>query len=374
MTMWNRLWALMAKEFIQIQRDRRTLGMMIFIPILWLVMFGYAVNFDVTTLKVALLNKSSAPLSESLARALNESKNVELVKGAETPEDIRELLRKGEAQVGVIVPPSGRTEVLVDGSDYFGAQTGVRLMGTLFQQVQREELVRMSPLPLALPALGAGLSDGEALFPKIDVLYNPDLKSSNVMIPGLLGMVLAFAATLMTALGVVRERERGTLEQLVVTPLRSIELMLGKMLPYALIAMIDFAFVLAAGLYLFDVPFHGNLFLFGTLSFFFLLCALGLGLLISTLAQNQQQAMQLAVLSLIPQFLLSGFVFPLAAMPEVIRSLAYVLPLTYFMPIARGMFLKGAGLDLLTTQAAALGIYGAAMITIASMRFRKRLG
>ncbi len=193
------------------------------------------------------------------------------------------------------------------------------------------------------------------------------------MIPGLLGLVVMFMTTLMTALGVVRERELGTMEQLVVTPLRPLELMLGKILPYLLVGAVDFALVFAAGLYLFDLTFAGNLPLFLLLSLLLVLTTLGLGLLISTVSQNQQQAMQLAMFAMLPQILLSGFIFPLDAMPRAIKAIAYLLPFTHFVPIAQGMFIKGQGLDLLWPQVAVLAAYAVVVVGLATARFRKRI-
>jgi ABC-2 type transport system permease protein len=213
----------------------------------------------------------------------------------------------------------------------------------------------------------------ELLQPSVKVWYNPDLKSVYYMIPGLVGLVLIFVTTLMTALGVVREKERGTLEQLIVSPLRPWELMVGKLLPYMLIAVIDFLLVMAVGVWVFDVPYRGDLGAFLLVALLFLTGSLGLGLLISTVSQNQQQAMQLAVLTLVPQFILSGFVFPLEAMPWGIRWLSYLMPLTYFLPISRGAFLKGISPFEATTGLWVLAVYAVLFILIATVRFRRSL-
>lgn len=209
--------------------------------------------------------------------------------------------------------------------------------------------------------------------PEVDVLYNADLKSVHYMIPGLVGLVLIFITTLMTALGVVREKERGTLEQLIVSPLRPFELMLGKVLPYMIIATLDFAVVFAAGVYWFDVPFRGDLFSFILVALLFLFSSLGMGLLVSTVSQNQQQAMQLAVMTLVPQILLSGFIFPLEAMPWGIRWIAYVLPLSYFLPISRDVFLKGMSAWDYPLEFAVLAFFGVFFLLVATIRFRRSL-
>jgi ABC-2 type transport system permease protein len=195
-----------------------------------------------------------------------------------------------------------------------------------------------------------------------------------VMIPGLLGLVVMFMTTMMTAMGIVREQEYGTMEQLMVTPLRPFELILGKLLPYFLIAAIDFTLVFVAGVYLFDLSFAGNLPVFLALSLLLVFTTLGLGLLISTVAQNQQQAMQLAIFTIIPQILMSGLIFPLSSLPRPIQAIAYLLPFTHYVPIARGMFIKGQGLDHLTTPALVLAAYAVVVVAAVSLRFRKRLG
>ncbi|MHB1127386.1 MAG: ABC transporter permease [Bacillota bacterium] len=400
--MINRIKALVIKEFIQIRRDKRTLAMIIIIPVIWLAVFGYAASFDVNSLKVAVWNNSTTPLSEKAMGLIKDTERFELVDTAVDSEaGLTELLRKGQAQLGVIIPSGfgeewdaeDRIRVLVDGADFFAAQASSQVLLPLFQELQRElagqQLAeRQQEVLRALSALPSGMANGLAeiagklpgntpmpgLAPEIKVLYNPEMRSANVMIPGLLGLVIAFITTIMTAMGVVRERERGTLEQLVVTPLRSFELMIGKVSPYILIGLVDFWLVLWAGTTIFGVKFQGNLLVFSLMALLLLGCTLGTGILVSTLAQNQQQAMQAAMFTLFPQFLLSGFVFPLDSMPWLIQKLAYLFPLTYFMPITRGMFLKGVGLDLLYPQALALAGYAVAVLTIASIRFHKRLG
>ncbi|MHB1421282.1 MAG: ABC transporter permease [Bacillota bacterium] len=400
--MGNRIRALIIKEFIQIRRDKRTLAMIIIIPVIWLAVFGYAASFDVKSLKVAVWNDSGSPLSVKTVQLIKHTGRFDLVDAQVSSEaGLTELLRRGQAQMGVIIPSgfgeewgkNNRIRVVVDGADFFAAQAASQVLLPLFQDLQRElagqqlvmrqqEMLRaLSALPVdvasnlsQIMAKLPGNTPMPSLTPELKVLYNPGMRSANVMIPGLLGLVIAFITTIMTALGVVRERERGTLEQLVVTPLRSFELMIGKVTPYVVIGLVDFWLVLWAGTTIFGVPFQGSLLLFSLMALLLLGCTLGTGILVSTIAQNQQQAMQAAMFTLFPQFLLSGFVFPLNSMPWIIRKLAYLFPLTYFMPISRGMFLKGIGLDLFYPQAIALACYAVAVLTIASIRFRKRLG
>lgn len=463
--MWQRVLALAGKEFIQIRRDRRTLGMMIALPLIWLVMFGYAFSFDVQEVRVAVVDNSGTRIGGLVAGALRSYDRFRLVPlDAAGEAGIREAMYRDEVLMGIVIPPGygerdgAQLQVLIDGSDLFGAQTAARLFqraldpaqadiqqemqaraqadvrqrieqemarraadarvraeaaiaeraaamrGALQAHMEKQKaelLAQVEPamrpaieqrfaqlqppaLELDLPAdlLQAPGAEGlnlepphpPQMAPQMEILYNPELRTANVMIPGLLGLVTMFMTTLMTALGIVREREHGTLEQLVVTPIRPLELMLGKLLPYALVAAVQFALVYMAGTVLFGVTFMGNLPVFLGLTLIFLITTLSLGLLLSTLAQNQQQAMQLAMFIIFPQILLSGLIFPLTSMPQVIQSFAQLLPFTHFVPIARGMFIKGQDLSLLMAPSMMLVGYAVVMVTLASLRFRKRLG
>jgi len=355
---WRRLLSLMGKEFIQIKRDRRTLGMMIFVPVLWLLLFGYAMSFDVRDISTGIVGGSENPTVRMVARVLGGSDYFD-VSGEQfaTRADVEEAIRLGDISMGVIPPQTDGTPgtLLVDGSNLFEAQTAARQLQMIAQ----------------------GLADqqgGATAMPfETKILYNPDLRSANAMIPGLVGLVMVLIATIMTAMGVVRERERGTLEQLMVTPLSSTELMIGKIAPYLVISLVDFVIVLVAGVFIFDVPFAGSpLLLFG-LSLIFLVACLGMGLLVSTVSQTQQQAMQMAVFTLLPQILLSGFIFPLNAITWGVRWIAYLFPLTYFLPICRGIFVKDLGIADVWPYALILVGYAVAVVVFAAWRFRRRL-
>ncbi len=418
--MLNRLLALAGKEFIQIRRDKRTLAMMIVLPLLWLVLFGYAFSFDVKEVKVVVIDNSGSPTGALVAKAFREYDRSRVVTLADSSEaGIRAAMYRGDVQMGIIIPPgyaetesSPPMKVILDGSDLFAAQTGTRMIQKALEPVQDEVKAQMQakakadlagriaeqfqkvkgallaqvPAPV-MAQLGGKLAalqppaDALAftppavpqLVPQVETLYNPDLKSANVMIPGLLGLVVMFMAILMTVLGIVREREHGTLEQLVVTPITPFELMLGKLIPPFVIAAVDFALVYLLGIDLFNLTFAGNFPLFVGLSMLPLFTTLGLGLLLSTVAQNQQQAMQLAMFTIFPQILVSGLIFPLISLPKWVQYIAYLLPFTHYVPIARGMFIKGQGLDQLLVPSLVLAFYAVAALVLASVRFRKRL-
>lgn len=380
--MLQRVLALTRKEFIQIRRDKRTLAMMILLPLIWLLVFGYAFSFDVKSVTVGIVDESKSPAGAKIAETLAGYERFEVQSLARPSEaGIREAIHRDEIKLGILIPDSlgqgGQVQVLVDGTNLFAAQAATRLLQQAMAPLQRSmgqatsvqpPLPAAGPTPTPLPATGPNLT------PQMEILYNPDLASAPVMIPGLLGLVTMFMAVMMTALGIVREREYGTMEQLVVTPIRPFELMIGKLLPYALITAIDFGLVFAAGVYLFNLTFAGNLLLFIALTLLFLVTTLGLGLLVSTVAQNQQQAMQMALLVILPQILVSGLIFPLDSMPKAIQYVSYLLPFTHFVPITRGIFIKGQEFGLLTTQTGVLALYAVVVMTLATLRFRKRLG
>ncbi|SFS80909.1 ABC transporter permease [Marininema halotolerans] len=427
--MWQRIQAVVGKEFIQLRRDRRTLAMMVMLPVLWLVAFGYAVNFDVETIRVVIVDKAASAESSAVIDQVKEEEDFKVVEESEL-DDGKNRLKLGETDVIIAFPKQykqfarnkqERLQVQVDGSRLFQAQSALRKINGLLADVQQSNMKKMQqdireklttnssgtkwsespqwkaitknlpPEKVAQLQSGFGklsaeqmkkvakemeqsLPNTDDLQPAVDVLYNPDLKSVSFMIPGLVGLVLIFITTLMTAMGVVREKERGTLEQLIVSPLGSFELLLGKLIPYCLIAVFDFLLVFAVGVWFFDVPFRGDLLPFLGVSCLFLLASLGIGLLISTVSQNQQQAMQLAILTLVPQFILSGFVFPLEAMPWGIRWLSYLMPLTYYIPISRGSFLKGVSPLTDEWGIIALAIAAVLFLVLATARFRRSLG
>jgi ABC-2 type transport system permease protein len=353
--MLKRIGSLIRKEFIQIRRDRRTLVMMVAIPVIWIVLFGYAASFDVHNIRAVVAVPEDSPTAALIAAGLESSGHFKVVEsGPFTDAELEAFIDEHQASVA-IRPPEADTPGLfiADGSDLFMAQAAVRQLQTLVQSFAQQ----------------TGTSD----YMETKILYNPNLRSVNYMIPGLVGIVMVFIATMLTAIAVVRERERGTLEQLLVTPANPMEIMLGKIVPYMVVAFVDFVLVIVCGVYIFDVPLAGNPVLLVVLGLAFLLVCLGMGLLVSTVSYTQQQAMQMAVFTLVPQILLSGFIFPLSAIPWAVRWIAYLAPLTYFLPISRGIFMRGEGLADLWIWVVILVAYAIFIVCLAAWRFRRKL-
>lgn len=330
------MWAMIVKEFRQVRRDHRTLAMMIVMPVVLLVVFGYAASFDTSSIPTVVGGPAASEVS------LPDLFEVERMDAAIDAEEGTRALREGEAVVALIVDPAGGV-ALVDGSELFSARAAVQ-------------------------ALTAGAPQIE-----VDVLFNPGLDTSVVLVPGLAGLILLFIGTVITSLGVVRERQAGTLEQLAVMPLRPRDVFIGKVAPYFLVASIDLVIVLLVGSFVFDVPFNGSV---GTLalgSVLFLFVTLGIGVLISGVSENQGQAVQLALMTLLPQVLLSGIIFPLESMATAVRYIGYSLPLTWFNKIARGVMVRGAPLSSLLVPLGILAFFGVVVFGLAIIRFRRDL-
>jgi len=338
------VWAMIVKEFRQLRRDRRTLAMMIFLPILMLVVFGYAASFDVTTIRANVVG----PQAERLAAVLPVPFEVEEVDPAGDRADAEMALRDGEVPVAFVTDPGGVT-ALLDGSELFIAKAAKASLSNLADQIP------------------AGITS------RVDVLFNEELETSAIMVPGLAAMILLFVGTVITSLGVVRERQAGTLEQLAVMPLGPWDVFLGKIAPYFVVAAIDMVVVIVAGVWLFDVPFRGSVLVLALGALLFLFVTLGIGVLISSVSQNQGQAIQLALMTLLPQVMLSGLIFPLSSMPGGVRWIGYVLPLTYFIQISRGVMLRGAPIDALWAPFLYIAILGAVVMGLATLRFRRSL-
>jgi ABC-2 type transport system permease protein len=347
------MWAMIVKEFRQLRRDRRTLAMMIVMPVVLLIVFGYAASFDVTTIPTV----AAGPQASQAAHLLGKPFELVDVQPSQDRAWAQEQLRDGHAAVAVVTG-NGQPEVLIDGSQLFTARAAIASLSAT-----------------AAKAAAAGTAGGQAIAaaPKVTVLYNPGLNTSDIMIPGLAGVVLVFVGTIITSLGVVRERQSGTLEQLAVMPLKPRDVFLGKIGPYFAVAALDLAIVVSVGVGLFGVPFRGSLAVFALGALLFLFVTLGLGVLISSVSENQGQAIQLSLMVTLPQILLSGLIFPLSSIAVGVRWISYLLPLTYFNEIARGVMLRAEPLGPLWQPFLFLALLGAVVFTLASLRFRAYL-
>jgi ABC-2 type transport system permease protein len=368
--------AVMRKEFIQMSRDRRTLSMVLIMPALLLVIFGYALNTVTDHLATVVYDESDTGASRAFADAFANSGYFDIRAEVSSRAAAMAAIDTGEADVALIIPPdfgddllrgqSTSVQMLVDGSNPNVAQTAL-FAGGLVGQAESEADIAAAAARLGQNATSGGID----LRPV--VLYNPSMLNVAFMVPGLIGMILQMQAILLTAFAIVRERERGTLEQLVVTPVRSAELMLGKVVPYVVVAFAAVAASLAVGHWLFQVPIAGSLGLLFLLSLPFLLGSLGIGLLISVLARTQSEAQQLAQFTTLPAMLLSGFLFTRESMPQLFQWLGELIPLTYYLQILRGIILKGVPFAVLWTQTLTLSVFAAAVLAVAISQFRKRV-
>ncbi len=351
--------AMIVKEFRQLRRDRRTLAMMIVMPVLLLVILGYAASFDVSDIPTVVAGPGAAAAATALPKSFQVAGTYTATAG-QAATWARDELRDGHAAVAIVTASAGGGPlILVDGSQLFTAQAALR-------QFAAQRSGATATASSADPGRGAAAVANAT----IQVLYNPQLKTSYIMIPGLAGVILVFVGTVITSLGVVRERQAGTLEQLAVMPLRPADVFLGKIVPYFVVAVVDLVVVLAVGVAVFGVPFRGSFAVFGLGALLFVFVTLGLGVLISSVSQTQGQAIQLAVMTLLPQVLLSGLIFPLTSIVIGVRWIAYLLPLTYFTQISRGVMLRAEPIGSLWPPFVYLALLGAVVTGLAIWRFR----
>ena len=370
----HRTLAVMRKEFIHIFRDSRTLAVMFLIPIIQLVLLGYAATTDVDHISTVVFDQDRTAQSRELIDAYGTSGYFDINYYVANEEALSRLIDGGKARAGLLVPAgyskrlaregTAQVSVVIDGSDPSIANAALSA-ATAVGQAKSAEIVQR--------ILGVDPEAQPGLEVRPRVWYNPELSSANFMIPGLIGTIMQFLTTFLTSMAIVRERERGTIEQLIVTPLKSYELIIGKLVPYVFIAFWDTLEILAIGSLWFGVPIRGSLVLLLALSVLALMTSLGLGLFISTVSNTQQESMLLSYFIMLPSIFLSGFMFPIAAMPRVLQYVSYVVPLTYFLVIVRGVILKGIGLELLTEQVMAMAIFGVVILALSAARFRKRL-
>jgi ABC-2 type transport system permease protein len=366
----RRLRAVAVKEVRQLGRDRVTFGMIVGVPLMQIMLFGYAINFDVRNLATVVQDNANSSMSRELISQLTATQVVDVRYTTNSSAEVDAMLREGRVSMAVVIPRDFErrlqsdtrpvVQILVDGSQpsLSGVAAGI------------------ATLPM-LTRHGEGpYAGGKRMAPRrieVRTLYNPEKRTAVQIVPALIGVILSMTMVLFTSGAIVRERERGNLELLIATPLSSLELMVGKLLPYMVIGLIQTSIILLVGLALFDVPVVGHLLDLYAAALLFILSTLGLGLFVSTLAQTQFQAFQLAFVTLLPSILLSGFMFPFEGMPKVVQWIAQVLPLTHFNVIIRGVMLRGAELPELWPQIVKLVVFLAVMLLIAVARFKKRL-
>jgi ABC-2 type transport system permease protein len=373
----SRLASILRKEFIQITRDKRTLVIILVIPIMQLFLLGYSATSDVRNVPLAVFDQCRCAESRSLLDAYRAADYFKLAYMVGSENEIRLLIEDGEARAGIIIPPDyntalaeGNAEVafILDGSDATAGSTALSA-ATLIGQSQATQLMIQR-----LERSGMDASNFQPpLQVRTRVWYNPDLVSSHFMIPGVIGMILYAITSILTATAVVRERERGTIEQLIVTPIRPWELVVGKITPYAILAIINTLEVLAIGHWWFGMPVRGDFSLILACSGLLVISGLGIGLFASTIANTQQEAMLTVWMTLLPSIFLSGFFFPLEAMPQFLQWISYVIPLRYYLIIIRALLIKGVGAGAIWSEILALAVFGIAIMSAASVRFRKRL-
>jgi ABC-2 type transport system permease protein len=384
--MWERILQIIRKEFLQTLRDPRSRALLFGPPLIQLLIFGYAVNMDVELIKLAWMDRDRTPESRQLLSAFQGSRNFRVEEVLAEENQIAAVLDHGEIEAVVrVLPGFARSihrgdatgvQVLVDGtnsntasivSNYI-SQTIVAYAGAV-QQGQRNSRV----MARTEPGSGPVSASPSGLQVQNRVWFNPDLRSRVYFVPGVIVNIIALVTIMLTAMSIVREKEIGTMEQLMVTPLRPIELMLGKLLPFALVGILQVVVVTVAALLIFRIPFRGNPVLLFVSALFFLLTTLGIGLFISTISRTQQQAMMTSFFFFMPALLLSGFSFPIRNMPLPAQYLTYLNPLRYFMEIVRSLFLKGTGVEVLWPQVLALLLFGIAILGLSALRFHKRL-
>ena len=365
-----KLWPMLRKEFIQMRRDRLTLAMMVGIPAVQLALFGFAIRTEVRNLPTVVLDESRSAESRSLVSVMRNTGNFAIVASVANRREMSDWLASGDAHAAVVIPPEfhrdikrGRTaqaQIIVDAADPMASSAaiaGASLAGAVRgAEIASARSGRAPPLEV-----------------RVRPWYNPAMRTESYIVPGIIGVLLSLTMLLITGVSIVRERERGTLEQLIVTPLDKTSLMLGKILPFVLVGYVQMTVVLLLGKLLFDIPIRGSLPLLYLITFAFIVANLGIGLLISTLVKTQIQAMQLGFFAMLPNILLSGFMFPRVAMPEPAQWIGALLPLTYYLEVLRGVLLKDVGLEYLWRDALVLVVFAVVLVALSVRRFSKTI-
>jgi ABC-2 type transport system permease protein len=369
---YKRILSIIRKEFFQIKRDKRTIAIIIMMPIMELLLFGYAASTSVDHIPTVVYNNDIGIESRELLDCFANSQYFDLDYQAENISDVHTYIDNGYAKAGIIIPDgysddlkNGKTaqiQLIVDGSDPTTAQTILSSAGGVVQSMSVNIISKTR-----------GISMPQVLDLRSRVWYNPNMSSINFNIPGLIGVILQTVTLMLTSFSIVRERERGTMEQLIVTPITKMELMIGKIVPYVIIGFVDIVLALALSVFWFRVPIAGSITLLLLFSVIFLFGSLGVGLVISTVSKSQLQAMQLSMFMIMPNLLLSGYMFPREAMPALINGISRFLPLTYFINVLRGIILKGNGFSQLYQEFIILTAFGLGFLIIATLNFKKKI-
>ncbi len=375
----SRIWPITRKEFLHLTRDIRTLLITFALPVVMIILYGYALTFDIRQIPMAVRDHDKKPLTREIVKKFESSGYFKLVGMPENPKEEEEYFLSGKASVlvnfdegfsGKVISGKGASmQVIVDGADANTAIISMNYINGIMQEYSKGIILNIFSKK--------GIRPFDGLLP-IDsrprVLYNPELKSINFLVPGIISFVLMILAALITSLSIVSEKTRGTMEQLLATSIKPIEIMIGKLLPYVLIGFCDVLLCVGTGYFVFKVPIRGSLILLFIESTIFIFGSLGLGILISTIAKRQEDAIILGVMTtMLPSILLSGFIFPIESMPKVIQVITYIVPARYFLTIMRGIFLKGIGIEHLWLDTLFLIIFSFLMIGLAAKQFRKRL-
>ncbi len=375
---FQRFMSIVRKEFIHIRRDRASMVIAFIAPMMMLFLFGFAVKLDIENVEMAIVDWDQTTASREFVQKLKNTDYFMDTYYVSSDKEAMDLIDRGMVKVAVIFPVGFEKDInkgkeasvqfLIDGSDSTVSKTALpsAVMTTNHYSIQLKAAAMERKAHMAL-------SGSSGVVAKVRVLYNQEMDSIKFTIPGLLGLVIQNITIILTAFALVRERERGTLEQLIITPIRPIELILGKLTPYVLIGFMNFGMVMVLAILVFHMDIQGSVPLLLVLSACFVICALAMGMIISTVARTQLQAMQLALLALLPSVLLSGFVFPREAMPKPIYLMGFAIPLTYYLEIIRGIVLKGVGISYFYQQVVLLVLFTILLITIAVVRFKKRL-
>lgn len=374
----NTIFQIIKKEFIQFMRDPKMFGIIFFAPIFQLIFFGYAVNMDVENVRTIVFDMDNSQRSRNYLEKFESSGYFEFIEYVDNYNDLQINIESGKAVLGIIIPrsfeekierrESVKLQAIFDGSDGNRAGIAAGYAAGITLRYSKEILLEFAD-SRGLKNISAG-----SIAPEIRAWYNPELRTRNFMVPGIVGMLLSIITLLLTSLAIVKEKEIGTLEQIIVTPIKPLELMIGKIVPFAAMGFIVVVLVLIVMTFVFDIAVKGSYFFLFVSSFIYILSTLGLGIFVSTISRTQQQAMMLAIFTvLMPMIFLSGFAFPIENMPEFMQWLTYFVPLSYFMNIIRGIILKGIGFYELWPDLAILFIMGTVVMYLSSLRFKQRL-